>query len=131
MHEESLVRSLLNQVQQLAAANSASTVALVTVDIGLLSGVEPELFRLAFERLAAASLGAGCRLQLRCVPLSLFCLDCAAEFETEETEFLCAACSSPDVVVRGGDSVILDSVTLAADLASESPPYLSSPLKGT
>jgi hydrogenase nickel incorporation protein HypA/HybF len=110
MHEESLVRSVLSEVQQLASANVASSVEVVTVDIGLLSGVEPELFRLAFERLAPASLGADCRLQLRCTPMLIRCRDCDAECEMEETQFVCAACSSPNVEVRGGDRVILDSV---------------------
>ena len=52
MHEHSLVRSLLDQVEQLRRENGAVSVDVVTVEIGPLSGVEPDLIHSAFEQLA-------------------------------------------------------------------------------
>jgi hypothetical protein len=51
MHEESLVRSLLHQVEDLARQHHATEVDDIEVEIGPLSGVESLLVQEAFERL--------------------------------------------------------------------------------
>ena len=53
MHEASLVESLLEQVQTLVSEHGGGDVEVVEVEIGPLSGVEPELVDLAFQRLAS------------------------------------------------------------------------------
>ena len=74
MHERSLVRSLLAQVQALAAEHPADRVAAIRVRIGEFSGVEPELLQSAYEELAAPrtcvernSWSNGCRWKRRAI----------------------------------------------------------------
>ena len=47
MHEESLVRSLLEQVRRLVREHAAETVERIEVEVGPLSGVELDLLRSA------------------------------------------------------------------------------------
>jgi hydrogenase nickel incorporation protein HypA/HybF len=49
MHEYSIVQSLLDACEENAVANNASKVSKVVVKIGVMSGVEPELLRTAFD----------------------------------------------------------------------------------
>ena len=49
MHEASLVDALFDQVDAAMAAHRSGRVRVLRVSIGELAGVEPELFRIAFE----------------------------------------------------------------------------------
>ena len=70
MHEESLVRSLLHQVEDLAQQHHATEVEDIEVEIGPLSGVEPLLVREAFERLKD-----GCTWPSCIIPVIIVCMD--------------------------------------------------------
>ena len=49
MHEYSIVQSLLDQCEDNAKANDAKKVTKVVVKIGVMSGVEPDLLKTAFD----------------------------------------------------------------------------------
>jgi len=108
MHEASLVKSLLEQVDRLAAEHAAVAVEEVRVRIGPLSGVEPMLVSLAFERLAPA----GANLVVEEVPLTARCRDCCKLFELKQFRFHCSYCESSDVDVIEGDVFMLESITI-------------------
>jgi hydrogenase nickel incorporation protein HypA/HybF len=137
MHEASLVESLLNQVLDLAAnhmesvdnadaaparssltrtpltrAAVARRITPIELEIGPLSGVEPELMALAFQRLAGEAGLSNARLEIVHVPLTIRCDDCLRETETEQVSFGCDGCGSRRVTVLRGDSCILKSVEL-------------------
>ena len=62
MHEYSLVRALLSQVEALRCEHDAQNVTAIRVCVGRFSGVEPDLFRMAYETLVETS--AACRAVL-------------------------------------------------------------------
>ena len=62
MHEESLIRSLLRQVDQLKQIHQGLEVEEIEVEVGPLSGVEPLLLKDAFERLKSESSSSKARL---------------------------------------------------------------------
>ena len=77
MHEESLMRSLLKQVEQLAQQHQAISVEEIEVEIGPLSGVEPLLLSSAFDRLKDdAPICANAVLEIKTVDLLVKCRDC-------------------------------------------------------
>ncbi|MBI3403526.1 MAG: hydrogenase maturation nickel metallochaperone HypA [Acidobacteria bacterium] len=49
MHEYSLVQSMFDQIESVARAQGAIAVRRVRVTIGSRAGVEPELFRTAYD----------------------------------------------------------------------------------
>jgi hydrogenase nickel incorporation protein HypA/HybF len=112
MHERSLVKALLRQVEDVAASHPGSRVRSIRVQLGELSGVEPELFAYAFEDLVAHSPLVGAVLNLEQAALAGVCNECGEEFQIERFRFQCIRCGSSRVTLRGGEEMLLESVTL-------------------
>ncbi|MCA9054242.1 MAG: hydrogenase maturation nickel metallochaperone HypA [Planctomycetaceae bacterium] len=112
MHEQSLVRSLLAQVEQLRIEHGGVAVTCVEVEIGPLSGVEPLLVREAFELLVGESCAAQSELRIHNVPLLCHCRDCGADWSAESCRFVCPACQSNSVRILSGDEFRLRTINL-------------------
>ncbi|MSR59576.1 MAG: hydrogenase maturation nickel metallochaperone HypA [Planctomycetaceae bacterium] len=111
MHESSLVRSLLGQVETIRIEQNGLAVDEVRIEIGPLSGVEPLLVHSAFSELAPACGMIGARLVIDDVPLSARCSQCGL-VEVTLARISCPACGSQDVRIGSGDEVRLQSVTI-------------------
>ena len=112
MHEESLVRTLLKQVEKLANEHHATGVTEVEVEIGVLSGVEPMLVESAFERIAAESRWKETRLKINVARLVVTCRHCHKNTTLPDISFICPTCNSSDVTVAHGEEFRLLNVTL-------------------
>lgn len=112
MHERSLVRALLRQVQRVANENSAGRVRSIRVRIGEFSGVEPELLASAYNDLIQGTRLCETTLDLEQVPLEGVCDQCGSQFRVERFNFQCVQCGSPLVTLHGGDELLLDTVTM-------------------
>lgn len=119
MHERSLVEALLGQVAELARVEAARRVLEVRVRVGPLSGVEPLLFRSAFDDLATGAMFEGTRLAVVEVPLRAHCRTCNTRFDVADFRFRCTACGSRDVDTVDGDAVMIESVKLALSAHEE------------
>jgi hydrogenase nickel incorporation protein HypA/HybF len=115
MHEESLIRSLLNQVSELAVDHAALDVTCVEVEIGLLSGVEPLLLESAFERLRPETCCRNAVLQIQQIGLEICCGDCGETSMLQQLLFQCPTCLSNSIRITKGDQVRLMNVTLRKD----------------
>ena len=103
MHEMSLVRSLLRQVEDLLIDHGGESVSAIHVEMGPLSGVDRVLIELAFEQLVVTTFCADARLVIDEIPLSARCRDCQTEFNLEDFRFVCPQCDSQQVQITGGD----------------------------
>jgi hydrogenase nickel incorporation protein HypA/HybF len=113
MHEMSLVRSLLAQIDELCATHGGSAVREVRLEIGPLSGVEPTLVATAFDRLRSeVTSTATAELRIEEVRLEARCLACGGVFQPVNFHFRCATCGSGDTEITRGDGVLLQSVVL-------------------
>lgn len=112
MHERSLVKALLRQVEDVAAAHPGSHLRSIRVRIGELSGVEPELLVSAYSDLAADTTLRGVSLDLERVPLEAVCNQCGHRFQVKRFHFQCDRCGSLHLTLRGGEEMVLDSVTM-------------------
>ena len=119
MHEDSLVRSLLRQVDELVADRGGGRVVAVSVEAGPLSGIELALFAEAFHRRRKDHCTAEAELQIEAVGLSCRCRDCTKDYIVEELRFVCPHCGSNAVDVVAGDTVVLNSITLLPAEAAE------------
>ena len=115
MHELSVCQAMMSQVEAIAARESARSVASITLRIGPLSGVVPELLQQAFTIARAGTLAEEAELITEVQPIRIRCLECDAESEAEPNRLLCAACGSYRAQVTSGDELLLASVEL--DLA--------------
>lgn len=112
MHERSLVRSLLRQVQTLAAEHPADRVAAIRVRIGEFSGVEPELLQTAYEEMAVATSLCGAEFVVQRVPLEATCDQCGKSFAVENYRFQCPGCGSLRLTICGGEELLLESISM-------------------
>jgi hydrogenase nickel incorporation protein HypA/HybF len=112
MHEMSLVRNLISQVQSIVRDNQAESAEEVLVEVGPLAGVEIELVKSAFTQLGSeGDQGIG-KLTIHSVPLVIRCRDCDGESELNDFVFRCPVCKSGHVQVIRGDEFRLVSITL-------------------
>ena len=105
MHEYSIVMALLEQVEEQAQNHHAEGVHCVTVRIGELSGVEPDLLLTAFDVARPGTVCESAVLDIVLARARWSCADCACEFEQLEA-LLCPSCGQATRLVAGGDLVL-------------------------
>ncbi|MCA9048806.1 MAG: hydrogenase maturation nickel metallochaperone HypA [Planctomycetaceae bacterium] len=112
MHEESLVRSLIRQVEQIAEQHHAVFVREIRTEAGPLSGVEPVLVQSAFQRITSDHVLCGRAVLLIDEPgLHGECGPCGKSFVLQTAEFLCPHCQSGQIrITRGDDFRLIDVV---------------------
>ena len=111
MHEQSLVKALLKQVDAIRRQHGAEQVAEVRIEVGPLSGVEPLLLIAAFKRLAPRSPAKAAMLVIDQVDLMAECKSCKQQFQIKNFDFRCPTCGNNVRVIRG-DEFQLVSVSL-------------------
>jgi hydrogenase nickel incorporation protein HypA/HybF len=109
MHEYSLVRAMVDRVEQEARARQATAVSRLAVRIGAMSGVEPELFASAFT-LCRDGILAGTELEIRRAEAAWACPKCAAAIPTGAV-LRCAGCDVPARLVSG-DEILLERIEM-------------------
>jgi hydrogenase nickel incorporation protein HypA/HybF len=109
MHEYSLVRALADRVETEARARKAVAVHRLSVAIGALSGVEPDLFETAFT-LCRDGVLADAELRIRRVEAEWSCPSCGATL-APDTALRCEACGVP-ARLRSGDEILLEQIEM-------------------
>jgi len=112
MHELSVCLSLLDQVQEIAAQHGATRVERIRLQIGPLSGVEPQLLAQAYPLAASATVAAEAELVIEAIPVRVHCKDCGRETEAEPNRLLCGHCGSYQTHLRSGDEMLLANLEL-------------------
>ena len=110
MHELSVCQAMLEQVENLAAQHHATSVSIIKVSIGPLSGVEAALLAQAFPVAAAGSIAEQAALEIEMMPIRVRCRQCNAESEATVNRLLCGACGHWQTTVISGDEMLLNSV---------------------
>jgi len=118
MHEESLIRSLLRQVEVIARQHKAVAVDEIQVEVGPLSGVEPLLLQDAFARLKDSFPWSGAKLSVQEIGLDIFCRSCENESQLKDFRFVCGYCGSTVLQVLRGDAFRLLNINLQVDDSS-------------
>ena len=112
MHELSVCQALMEQVAAVAAREAARRVTAVTLRIGPLSGVEPQLLAEAFPLAAAGGVAEGAQLHIETLPVRVRCSRCGAESEVAVNRLLCARCGDYRTRLLSGDELLLASLEL-------------------
>src|SRR3972149_10588451 len=111
MHERSLVKALLRQVEAVAREHPASRVLSVRVRVGELSGVEADLLMSAYDDLVQDTPLSQATLSMEKVPLEAICEQCGNKFRIQRFHFKCDKCGSLRLSLHGGEELLLESVT--------------------
>ena len=109
MHEYSLVRAMVDRVEQEARSRNATAISRLAVRIGAMSGVEPELFASAFT-LCREGILAGAELDIRRSEAAWACPRCAAAIPAGGV-LRCHVCDAPAKMVTG-DEILLEQIEM-------------------
>jgi hydrogenase nickel incorporation protein HypA/HybF len=111
VHEYSLVEALVRRVEAEARKHHAVAVHGLSVRVGELSGVDPELFATAYETFREGTICAKAPLAVRRVPASWSCPACEKVIP-KGAVLSCAACGGPARLDDGGDALLLDGIEM-------------------
>ena len=110
MHEYSLMLALLERVEEAAAAHHALAVHRVCVQVGDLSGVEPELLESAFAIVRSGTICEGAALEIERVAARWVCPACRRPLSAGE-RLQCPACGAA-AELAAGDEILLGQIEL-------------------
>ena len=102
MHEMSLAESILQIVENAAAAQGFQRVKEVRLEIGALAGVEMEALRFCLDVVFRGSVAEGADLEFEQGPGQGFCLDCARSVPIQALYEACPVCGGYQVQATGG-----------------------------
>ena len=112
MHELSICQALIDQVARVAREHGAGRVLSITVSVGPLSGIEPQLLEHAYPIAAAGTLAEQAELVVETVPVTVRCRTCHAESEAAPNRLVCGRCHDWQVDVTGGEEMLLQRVEI-------------------
>lgn len=115
MHELSLARGLITEIQKAAVKEHAHKVTLVRLVIGPCSGIEREAFELAFPLAAEGTLMEAAVLITEDPPISVRCRNCEAITTPPTTNIACQKCKSYHVDILNGREFCVKSIDLEVD----------------
>jgi hydrogenase nickel incorporation protein HypA/HybF len=104
--------SMLQQVEQIARGRNAERVIRITLSIGPLSGVEPDLMRHAYPLAAAGTVAADAELVMETAEIVVRCSQCDSETTVTANKLLCGSCGDFRTRVISGDELTLMRVEL-------------------
>jgi len=109
MHEMALMDEVRTIVLQAAEAHHFQRVLRVVLEIGQLSGVQPEAMSFCFDVVMADSPAAGAVLEIEEVPGRAWCPACAAEVAIASRLDPCPHCGGlPGRVIQGTEMRVRD-----------------------
>jgi hydrogenase nickel incorporation protein HypA/HybF len=112
VHELSVCQALLTQVAEIAAGRGASVVERITIEVGPLCGVEPALLASAFAIVRAGGCAAEAELMIESTTVTIGCMACGVQSQTEPNRLICAVCGGFRTRVVAGDELRLRRVEL-------------------
>ena len=127
MHELGIVFHVIREIEEVATANGIGHVNGVTVALGEVSGVVPELLADAWGwSRAKHAVVADAELTLETVPAVSFCEDCQQEFGTVENGKTCPVCGGGNTYLVQGQEVTIKEIEVSEDDAATPAPSTES-----
>lgn len=114
MHELSIALSMIEQIEEEVAKCGGGTVEAVFVRIGVLSGVDTQALRFAYELAREGTELANSRLEIELIPLLVYCPQCASTHAPDPQQICCPGCLTPPQQVLHGKELELRAFEMAA-----------------
>jgi hydrogenase nickel incorporation protein HypA/HybF len=102
MHELALASEIVKSVAQLAFENKAQKVTELRLELGVMSGIEKEVFDFCFDMAAKNTILEGAKLSVDEIPLKVRCQKCFSLSNPEVFNIICENCQSNDVEILTG-----------------------------
>ncbi len=105
MHEMSLCEGVLDILKTEAVNQGYKRVMTVWLEIGELSGVEPDAMMFSFDAVTRGSLADGAKLVIVPVPGESWCMKCSKNIKVKQRFDCCPDCGSYQLQVVSGDEM--------------------------
>ena len=115
MHELSLIAGLFETLFEKASAHGAREITAVTIKVGPLAGVVPELLESAFDMYKKGTMAARASLVVESLPFIVRCRACGEESSRDHLISDCPACGSVNIAIVQGTEVFLDKIEVEVD----------------
>jgi hydrogenase nickel incorporation protein HypA/HybF len=111
MHEMAIVQSIMEIIEEQARLHNANKVIGVNLEFGLLTAVQPQAVRFAFDILSEGTCAQGARLNVKIIPLKVKCSKCGAQDTMDRYEPFCGICREGALeVLEGKDEMRIASL---------------------
>jgi len=111
MHELGVVFNIVKQVDEIAEKNNVASVASLTIEVGEVSAIIPELFEDCFEWAKKKSKYLqDCKLNLVVIEAITYCEDCKKTYSTVKYGKTCPYCKSPHTYLVTGNELIMKKI---------------------
>jgi hydrogenase nickel incorporation protein HypA/HybF len=112
VHELSIVAGLFEILEEKARAEGGLRITAVTLRVGRLSGVVPDLLVSAFDAYKKGTLAEEARLEIESAPFDFRCRACGGGDIRDDPAVACAACGSSDIELRGGMDIVVEKIEI-------------------
>jgi len=113
MHELGIVFYIIKDVKPVAEQNNATHVHSVTLNLGEVSGVVPELLQDCWKwAVKKESLMTDCELVINTLPAVTYCEDCQKEYSTIAHGKTCPHCGSVHTYLKTGNEVEIKDISI-------------------
>ena len=114
MHELSICLSMIDEIELQREKYGDAIVEVVYMRLGVLSGVDPQALRFAYEIAREGTSLASSRLEIETVPLLVFCPSCGQTHTPDPQDVLCPRCVTPEQEILEGRELEVRALELAA-----------------
>ena len=112
MHELSMTANLFEIMEKEAKAKKAKKITGVKLQIGLFSGVVPDLMKTAFDIYKKDTIASDAEVEIEEVPLKIQCQDCNTKVIKDDFIFICGKCGSHNLKTLSGTELFLEKMDL-------------------
>ncbi|SMG12100.1 hydrogenase maturation nickel metallochaperone HypA/HybF [Dethiosulfovibrio salsuginis] len=110
MHELSMVKAIIDALEELQDRNNWSSIRSVNLKVGSMRQVIPHILRFAFNASIERTSLAGAELIITPVPVEFSCRSCGGRWGEADLGYLCPHCGGKDVDMVQGMEMDIDSL---------------------
>lgn len=112
MHEMSIAEGIVDIALQIADQHQSPKVNTIFLELGRMSGVEPDALQFCFEAVTRGTKAEGAKLEIDFLEIVGQCIECKHEFPVENYVFKCPNCESTIIDTISGRELRVTSVDL-------------------
>ena len=110
MHELGIITNLFTLIDEIADEHKLRKVTRITVKLGKLQQIVPDMLQFAFESVAKGSRAEDAVMDVEYVPIKMKCKHCAQEFIVDDHLYICPGCEQTDLDMLEGMEILLESI---------------------
>lgn len=113
MHEVGLLYTIADTASRYAEENHASSVESISLDIGELAGVLPDIFTEYFDYVAGqyAKLSHA-KLRIHMIPGEAMCTRCGSMYNVMKNEGVCPSCGERGKRILSGQNLLIRNIVI-------------------